>query len=71
MDNLDRAQPKTDARVRLTGKDGNAFNILALTRQAMRKAGVDQVVIDAYVNEATSGDYDMLLTVTMQYVHVS
>jgi hypothetical protein len=33
-------------RVQLTGKDGNAFFILARTTEAMRRAGVPQAKID-------------------------
>lgn len=57
--------------VQLTGQDGNAFMVLGLTQKAMRRAGVDQADIDAYHTEATSGDYDHLLAVTMQTVDVS
>lgn len=58
-------------RVRLTGKDGNAFAILARVGDAMRKGGVSRAEISNYRKEATSGDYNNLLRVTMQWVEAS
>ena len=56
--------------VKLIGTDGNAFAILGKVKQAMRRGGVPQETIDAYLAEAMSGDYDNLLAVTMKYVEV-
>lgn len=61
----------TGVEVQLTGVDGNAFNILGLVDNKMRLAGVSQEVRDRYRAEATSGDYDHLLQVTMKFVIVS
>jgi len=61
----------TNVKVQLTGQDGNAFMILGLVRKAMQRAGIDKEIIDAYMKEATSGDYDHLLQTTMKYVEVS
>ena len=55
--------------VELTGRDGNAFFILARTKKAMRRAKVSQEEIDLYTKEATSGDYDNLLETTMRWVN--
>jgi hypothetical protein len=60
----------TGIEVQLTDHDGNAFSILGRTQAAMRAAGVDEEVVAAYLSEATSGDYDHLLQVTMRYVEV-
>lgn len=38
--------------------------------RALAKAGNRQAVIDAYMEQATSGDYDHLLAVTMQFADV-
>lgn len=57
--------------VQLTGNDGNAFAVLGATKKAMKKAGVAQDAIDAYYTEATAGDYNHLLQVTMKHVVVS
>jgi hypothetical protein len=37
----------------------------------MRRAGVDQADIDAYLKEVTSGDYDHALQTTMEYVETA
>ena len=56
-------------RVKLVGIDGNAYNIMALVRKALRDAGLgDQV--DEFIEEATSGDYNHLLQVCSKYVEV-
>jgi hypothetical protein len=54
--------------VDLVGEDGNAFAILGRVSRAMRQAHVPLVDIEEYHKEATSGDYDHLLQVTMQTV---
>ncbi len=53
--------------VRLVGEDGNAFAILGRVRLAMREAGWSAEEISAYVMEATAGDYNHLLAVTLHY----
>jgi hypothetical protein len=59
-----------DVEVQLSGEDGNAFAMLGKVSQALRRAGHgDQV--DAYMAEATAGDYDALLAMTMRWVVVS
>ncbi len=62
--------PKTDVRVALVGQDGNAFAIMGRVSAALQRAGHGDLV-DQYVKEATSGDYDNLLRVTMEYVEDS
>jgi len=65
----DPNQPRyPDVQVQLTGEDGNAFAILGRTTAALRRAGVPPDEIDAYLAEATSGDYDHLLATTMGWV---
>ncbi len=54
----------------LVGRDGNAFAILGLAFRAAKKAGWSQTQIDEYKGKATSGDYDNLLAVTMDYFDV-
>jgi len=66
MDEMDRPRPT----VKLIGEDGNAFMILGKTIRALRRAGYTQAEIDRYRNAATSGDYDHLLGVTMEWVDV-
>lgn len=63
------SEPKyPDVHVQLSGEDGNAFFIIGRTTRAMRRGGVSKEERDAYVKEATSGDYDHLLTTTMRWV---
>jgi len=54
--------------VKLVGTDGNAFSIMGKVSAALRKAGFPSSVINKYVEEATSGDYNHLLYVTLKYV---
>jgi len=62
--------PKTDVTVKLAGRDGNAFAIMGAVKKALRQAGQHRELIDMYIEEAASGDYDHLLQVTMDYVNV-
>jgi hypothetical protein len=72
------AKPKTgdgprypQVKVQLTGKDGNAFAVLAAVVNAMRRAGVSQAEKTKFHEEATSGDYDHLLATCTRWVTVS
>lgn len=58
-----------EVNVSLVGEDGNAFAILGRVQKALRRAGVPKEELDAYFAEATSGDYDHLLRVTMEWVN--
>ena len=60
----------TKPTVKLIGQDGNAFSIMGNIQRALKRSGADKEYIDKYLREATSGDYDHLLTVSMKYVHV-
>jgi hypothetical protein len=60
-----------EVNVRLVGEDGmddNAFAILGRVEKALRRADVSEDEVKAYHAEATSGDYEHLLGVTMQWV---
>lgn len=59
-----------DVRVKLTGKDGNAFNLMALVCRGLAKAGVPREEQDLFRKEAMSGDYDNLLSTCMKWVDV-
>jgi hypothetical protein len=63
-------EPLTKPIVKLIGQDGNAFAIMGRVKQALKSAGADKEYIDKYLSEATSGDYDHLLVVSMEYVEV-
>ena len=62
--------PLTKPTVKLIGEDGNAFAIMGRVKQALRRSGADREYIDKYLCEATAGDYDNLLIVSMEYVDV-
>jgi hypothetical protein len=56
--------------VSLINQDGNAFSILGKTIREMRRNHVSEHEINAFVKEASSGDYDHLLAVVQKYVQV-
>lgn len=60
---------KEKPSVKLIGKDGNAFFILGTVKRALLKAGMQQES-EEFLRKATSGDYDSLLRVVMEYVDV-
>ena len=53
--------------VQLTGQDSNAFMILGLCRRAAKEAGLSQQEIDAFCQEAISGDHDHLIQTAMRW----
>jgi hypothetical protein len=65
-------EPKyPDIEVELIGHDGNAFSILARVRRELRRARVPEKEVEAFLAEATSGDYDHLLRTCMEWVDVT
>ena len=61
----------TKPKLTLTGTDGNAFAVMGAAKRVARKAGWTQPQIRKYIAEATKGDYNHLLQVTMDYFDVS
>lgn len=57
-------------KVVLVGRDGNTFAILGVVKEALGRANVPDEEIKAFMEDATSGDYDHLLQVVMQTVDV-
>jgi hypothetical protein len=55
----------------LTEVDGNAMVIIGTVRSALRRAGVPREEIEAFSDEATSGDYDKVIQTCMRWVNVS
>ena len=55
-------------KVKLVGEDGNAFAIMGRVSKALKRAGYPPEEVKRYRDEATSGDYDHLLMVTMEWV---
>jgi len=56
--------------VELIGQDGNAFFIIGKASKALRKAGADKEYVNKYRNDAMSGDYNHVLSTTMEYCEV-
>lgn len=52
----------------LIGIDGNAFSVMGYTSRAMKKAGYSQDDINNYTKLATSGDYDHLVVLSMEWI---
>lgn len=69
MDNPATTAPLTNAVVQLTGTSGNAFAILGHVRRAILLSDHPDLA-DAFMREATDGDYDHLLATCMRYVRV-
>lgn len=59
------SQPKP--KCKLVGEDGNAFAIIGRVSAALRRAGQGDKVKE-FQKKATSGDYNNLLCVAMEYV---
>ena len=57
-------------KVKLVGRDGNAFAIMGSVKTALRKAKVPSTEIDQFLTEAMSGDYNNLLRTCMDWVDV-
>lgn len=62
--------PKYDIPVQLSGEDGNAYAIMGRVTNALRVAGATSEEVNLYIAESTSGDYDHLLRVAMEWVDV-
>jgi hypothetical protein len=59
-----------NVHVRLIGRDGNAFSILARVQKELRRAKVRKSEIHEFLKEATARDYNDLLTTVMRWVEV-
>lgn len=62
-----RELPNPKPICKLVGEDGNAFAIMGRVTSSLRKAGYSHLV-KQYQQEATSGGYDRLLNVSLEYV---
>lgn len=61
--------PKTNVKVELIGQDGNAFSILGIVRNALIKNNYRELATE-FMEEATKGDYNHLLSTVMKYVDI-
>jgi hypothetical protein len=57
--------------VKLIDTNGNAYAIIGRVKKALIDAGADKDYVMQYQDEAMAVDYDNLLCVTMDYVHVT
>jgi hypothetical protein len=57
-------------KLKLCGRDGNAFAILGYALRAAREAEWPLEKINAFQKKATSGNYDNLLQTCMEYFDV-
>jgi hypothetical protein len=57
-------------RVKLLGRDGNAYAILGACLRAARAAGWNEDEIARFRAEATRGNYDQLLATVMEHFEV-
>ena len=52
----------------LVGINGNAFNIMAYVKTAMREAGFSREEMSEYVEDCMRGDYDRLLILSEEMI---
>ena len=65
-------EPKfPNAHVQLVGQDGNAFFIIGRARKALRNAGASADDIEAFCEDAMSGNYDHVLRTVMEWCATS
>lgn len=69
MTMTNESAPLTDAIVRLTDQDGNAFVLLGHVRRAILHSNHPELG-EPFVVEATSGEYYHLLATCVRYVTV-
>lgn len=62
--------PNAIVRLKLTGPEGNAFVILGQARTALAKAGATEQDLLNFTKEATSGDYENLLTTVGKWCRI-
>lgn len=60
-------ETNTRPKVKLVGEDGNAFAILARCHVAAKEAGWTEDQWKKFHVEATSGDYNNLLCIVLNY----
>lgn len=56
--------------VQLSGMDGNAMAIVGRVRRALDRAGINDDVVETFVRQALSGDYDHVIQTCMKWVDV-
>lgn len=59
-----------DVTVNLDGIDGNAAVLIGATSKALRRGGATPEQISEFREDATSGDYDHVLTTIQEWADV-
>ncbi len=67
---LQLIKPVPRPKVKLAGRDGNAFAIMGRVSEALRKGGASNETINQYRRESMSGDYANLLATAMKFCDV-
>ena len=57
-------------KIKLVGCDGNAFSILGRCFAAIRSSGLSKTELDEFKKQATSGDYNNLLSTCLEWFYV-
>jgi len=65
---METKYPEIEAHI--IGEDGNAFSVLGIVKRALTRGGVSSAEVDAFMNEAMSGDYNHLLRTCSEWVVV-
>ncbi len=63
-------KPKTDIRVKLTGQDGNIFNLLGIALRALRDGGHAELCRPLTEAVTSSKSYEEALCRIAEYVEV-
>ena len=58
------------AKYNLIGIDGNAYSIMGYVKNAMKKEGMSSEEINDYTEDATSGDYNHLLSTSVAMIEM-
>ena len=58
-------------KVKLTGQDGNVFNLMGICSKALKKAGYPKKATEMTDKVFSAGSYDEALQIMMKYVDVS
>ncbi len=59
-----------EVTVKLSETNGNVFSILGKVKKAMERAGCSREDVKAFLDEATSGDYDHAIQTAVSTVNV-
>lgn len=70
-DSIEWTRPKTSARVRLTGEDGNYFNLIGLAKRALVVCGADDETIAAFNDDmGAAKTYEEAMAVVMDWMEI-